>query len=90
MDLAIGHSRLHQLLTRGRDDGDALWDNLQLALRLALTLDHHCQTRIPSLKWCMEFQLSKQIKSQNVTRKTRRIPRHETLDEVYKILGKPK
>lgn len=49
LDLAIGHGCLHQLLTGARDDSHTLGDDLQLALRLPLTLDHHCQARVSSL-----------------------------------------
>jgi len=50
LDLAVGHGRLHQLLTGNGDDGHTLWDDLQLALGLALTLDHHRQTWVSTLQ----------------------------------------
>lgn len=49
MDLAVGHGCLHQLLTRTGDDCYTLWDDLQLSLGLALTLDHHRQTWVSTL-----------------------------------------
>lgn len=56
LHLSVGHGGLHQLLPRGRDDGHALGYDLQLALRLPLTLDHNSQTRVSFLSTLGELQ----------------------------------
>lgn len=47
--MAIGHSCLHKLLTRSRNDRHALRNDLQLACGLTLSLDHYSQTLVPTL-----------------------------------------
>lgn len=46
--MAVGHGRLHELLTGPGDDRDSLGDDLQLARGLALALDHHRQALGPA------------------------------------------
>ena len=46
--MAVGHGRLHELLTGPGDDRDPLGDDLQLARGLALALDHHSQALGPA------------------------------------------
>lgn len=49
LHLSVGHGGLHELLPRPRDEGHSLGNDLQLALGLALALDHHRQTGVSLL-----------------------------------------